>query len=50
MSNRFRELILQSLRVGEDYDSIVICLKSLISEMEAAKQYIKAYNDKDFHP
>ena len=48
--NRFRELILQSIRVGEDYNSIIDCLEDLIREMKTAKQYLEAYNEKDFHP
>ena len=48
--NRFRELVLQSLRVGEDYNGIVITLEQLLAEMKTAQQYLKAYNEKDFHP
>jgi len=50
LMNRFRELALQSLRVGEDYDSIINALQSVINEMKDAKEYIKAYNEKDFAP
>lgn len=48
--NRFREQVLQALRVGEDYDSIMFSLQQLLQEMKDAKDYIKAYNEKDFHP
>lgn len=48
--NRLREEVLQSIRVGEDYQSIIGALQQLITEMKTAYEYIKAYNDKDFHP
>ena len=48
--NRFREQVLQALRVGEDYYSIMRALEDLVKEMKQAGDYIKAYNEKDFHP
>lgn len=50
LMNRFRDMVLQSLRVGEDYYSIVCALEDIVKEMKMAEQYLKAYNEKDFHP
>lgn len=48
--NRFKEIALQSLRIGENYDSIIHALEEVVQEMKQAEQYLKAYNEKDFHP
>lgn len=48
--NRFKEVALQSLRLGEEYSSIIYALEEVVKEMKQAEQYLKAYNEKDFHP
>lgn len=50
MNDKIKQLVIQALRTGEDYESIIHALEQSIKEMKVARQYLDAYLEKDYHP